>query len=293
MRDKYNVSVVIATYNRQALLKKCLSALACQTISAKDFEVIVVNDGGTTLQINDFQLPITIQIINLSKNGGPGRARNKGAFAAQGRVLAFTDDDCQPDQNWLKTILNESKKGYILGGAVQNALINNLCAEASQQLINFLYTYNEGSSNAFFTSNNLALYATDFRALGGFDETFTSAAGEDREFGVRANRSGLTHRFCDKILVNHFHKQSFIQFYRLHKKYGKAALTFRKINAKHTNTTASLPQARFYFKMILFPFKHKNIHRCGKPYIIALLLVVSQIAVGMGYVSEKIINFNK
>jgi glycosyltransferase involved in cell wall biosynthesis len=85
-------SVVIPTYNRRALLERCLASVRAQTF--EDYEIVVVDDGstdGTVEMLNDLgsgRLKIIVQ-----DNAGPGAARNRGVAAASGRYLAFLDSD--------------------------------------------------------------------------------------------------------------------------------------------------------------------------------------------------------
>lgn len=84
------VSVVTPTSNRPAMLGDALGSLASQ--SYRNWEAVVVNDGGA-----DLQLPAAVTgkatYIRLEQRGGAARARNEALRAARGRVIAFLDDD--------------------------------------------------------------------------------------------------------------------------------------------------------------------------------------------------------
>ena len=99
-----DISVIVPTRNRQRELQRCLRALAAQTYSHDGFEVIVVDDGGdSSLEpaIAPFRESLRLSLIE-EKNGGPARARNLGAAHSAGALLAFTDDDCEPQTEWLE-----------------------------------------------------------------------------------------------------------------------------------------------------------------------------------------------
>lgn len=88
-------SVIIPTYNRVAPLQTCLEALCRQTQNPDDFEVVVVVDGstdGTVEMLERLTTPFSLKIIYQSNSGQPS-ALNRGAEAASGRILIFTDDD--------------------------------------------------------------------------------------------------------------------------------------------------------------------------------------------------------
>lgn len=84
-------SVVIPTYNRRAYLAECLASVFGQ--SAPPHEIIVVDDGSTDGTREYLESLGTRVRSVVSKNGGPGAARNIGAALAQGDYLAFLDSD--------------------------------------------------------------------------------------------------------------------------------------------------------------------------------------------------------
>jgi GT2 family glycosyltransferase len=66
--------------------------------------------------------------------------------------------------------------------------------------------YNDDPHQAhFFTTNNLALPAERFRAIGGFDTTFPLAASEDREFCDRWLHHGYQMTYSPEVVVYHAH----------------------------------------------------------------------------------------
>src|SRR5579864_8046015 len=91
-------SIIIPTFNRCASLAVCLEALAGLDYPRNQFEVIVVDDGGSEsceAVTEEFRERIDIRYYR-QENSGPARARNRGAYWSKGRILCFTDDDCRP-----------------------------------------------------------------------------------------------------------------------------------------------------------------------------------------------------
>ncbi len=86
-------SVILPTYNRREGLKGALESLAAQTL--KDFEVIVINDGGVEVRdiLTPFQDSLKIEYIRLRSNMGVSVARNEGIKRASGKYIAYLDDD--------------------------------------------------------------------------------------------------------------------------------------------------------------------------------------------------------
>lgn len=101
-----DVSVIIPTYNRIAMLKEALTSVFEQTFEGT-VEIIVVDDNSQdgTPQIIQEQYP-DIHLIPCSENRGPAAARNKGIKTAQGRYIAFLDSDDLWEKEYLQTQIN-------------------------------------------------------------------------------------------------------------------------------------------------------------------------------------------
>ena len=277
------VSVIIPTYHRPTALQQCLDSLSKQDADPSVFEVIVVNDGGCDITpvIESFPSFTGLRQI-MQTNAGPASARNHGARLASGTFLAFLDDDCTPLPDWISSIIKYAKTDMLIGGKVINRLDNNLFAEACQTLIDFLYLHLAGSSDLFFTSNNLIIAGSDFQRIGGFDTGFRTSAGEDREMCIRAERRGLTLIHIPEIRIGHSHDMDLMHFMRLHTKYGRATHTYR-------NALKKLPQARqnapsgFFRRLLLYPFR-ANLR---SPLKQTALLALSQVCTFWGYLLER------
>lgn len=88
------ISVIVPAYNSEKKLSRCLDSLLQQT--AKDFEVIVVNDGSNdgTEEIIRRYCEMSPKIIGIRKeNGGVSSARNAGLDKAKGKYVIFVDSD--------------------------------------------------------------------------------------------------------------------------------------------------------------------------------------------------------
>ena len=88
------ISIVIAVYNAEKYLHKCLDSLVNQTL--QDIEIVCVNDGSldSSLDIlNKYaQKDGRFKIIS-QENQGPGVARNCGVHQATGEYLMIADPD--------------------------------------------------------------------------------------------------------------------------------------------------------------------------------------------------------
>lgn len=283
-------SVIIPTYARPERLKNCLQSLTQLDYPGDRFEVIVVDDGSPTPMesvVAPFREKLHLTLIRQA-NAGPAKARNAGAEQANGKFLAFTDDDCTPTSDWLKTLESrfETAPDCIVGGRTLNALPNNLYSTASQVLIDYLYKYYsvEGDRSSFFASNNIALPAERFRSLGGFDTSFPLAAGEDREFCDRWLYHGYPMLYAPEVQVYHAHSLTLTKFWRQHFNYGRGAFCFHQSRARRNVEQIKVEPLSFYFNLLTYPLSQTNPVQGS---LISVLFFLSQLANITGFFWER------
>ncbi|HXW04150.1 MAG TPA: glycosyltransferase [Vicinamibacterales bacterium] len=293
-------SVIVPTRNRPERLQRCLAALIAQRCDPREYEVIVVDDGSDA-PLDDIagavSAPVNIMLIR-QPHAGPAAARNNGASRATGELLAFTDDDCEPDPQWIAALSARHRQfpQAMIGGRTVNALTLNTCAEASQLLVDYLYEYYAGEDRTaangpartagvrFFTSNNLAVPSALFQAVGGFDPGFRLAAGEDRELCDRWHTHGYPLVFEPDALVRHSHALSVARFWRQHLNYGRGARQVRLARQRRQAQTVGIEPLRFYRELVLYPFR---VRPAGQAVGLSALLTLSQVANAIGYLRER------
>jgi glycosyltransferase involved in cell wall biosynthesis len=88
------VSVIIPTFDRPQLLDAALESVAAQD-AAGSAEVVVVNDGGISVAgvVRGWEKVLPVKLVELGRRSGPARARNAGIEHADGKYIAFLDDD--------------------------------------------------------------------------------------------------------------------------------------------------------------------------------------------------------
>ncbi|TAG63239.1 MAG: glycosyltransferase [Oscillatoriales cyanobacterium] len=265
-------SIIVPTYNRPEKLAQCLQSFVELEYPRDKFQVIVVNDSteiSVENTISPFQNGLNLTLLT-QPNSGPATARNTGAFAAEGKFLVFTDDDC--------TVA-------AIGGRTVNALPDNIYSTASQQLIDYLYSYYNaiGDRAQFFTSNNFALPAEAFQKIGGFDTTFSLAAGEDREFCFRWLNLGGRAVYAPEVTVYHSHALTLRKFWRQQFNYGRGAFLFGEIISK-SGAKGKRQHPSFYLNLLTYPFSQGS----GiQKLLIAALFLVSQAGIAAGLFWEK------
>jgi len=104
-----DVSILVCTWNRAELLRRCLRALSEVEVPPRlEWEVLVVNNNSTDdtdAVVAAFQDALPIRLLH-EPNAGISHARNTAAANASGRLLAWIDDDVAVDRVWLREHLN-------------------------------------------------------------------------------------------------------------------------------------------------------------------------------------------
>jgi GT2 family glycosyltransferase len=102
--ERPELSVVVCTHNGERRLSGALSRLRRQSLNPSRYELIVVDDGSTDGSARVAEA-YGAQLVRLRTNRGVAAARNAGTRAANAEIIAFTDDDCEPADDWLEALL--------------------------------------------------------------------------------------------------------------------------------------------------------------------------------------------
>lgn len=217
------ISVVVPSYNRALYLEVLLQSLTWSAVSPVDFEVVVVNDGGSD------DLPgvvdrwrragLQVRLVTLRTEGPPrnnARARNAGLAVARYPIVLQTD----PDIVFVDDVLAAVR------GAVDDRSLCScdgyypLTREATEALVfragapplsaDALRRAAEGRPNQVHSPDGVgglhgafACATQVLRDLGGYDESFEYWGWEDRELLVSAAARGLKRRHLPSTLVTH------------------------------------------------------------------------------------------
>ncbi len=181
------VSVVVPTCNRPELLNRCLAALVAQNFDPTAYEIIVVDDAvseATQRLVKDWAERIgfnpqtnkgnpQLHYIPVTGNHGPAAARNLGWQQASSEIIAFTDDDCIPDINWLSAGVAAFKDTVV-------GVSGRLIVPLSKVPTDYERNAAELEKAAFVTAN--CFYRKEAIAqINGFDETFNLPWREDSD----------------------------------------------------------------------------------------------------------------
>jgi GT2 family glycosyltransferase len=205
------VSVVVPTRGRPEALARCVAALEAQTVTV---EIVVVED---------------------REGRGPAWARNEGVRRARGEVVCFTDDDCEPEAGWVEALTAPILAGEAEAATGPVAMREGATASdrAWEAIVNYLQVRAAAPGTAspgFAVSANLAASRSLLERLP-FDESFSAAAGEDRDWGERAARAGAAPVFVPAAAVVHQSGMRVSDFLRQQYRYGRGAARYRASGA--------------------------------------------------------------
>jgi glycosyltransferase involved in cell wall biosynthesis len=201
------VSVIVPVRDRSDLLQTLLHALDVQTFG--DFELIIVDDGSVDGSAELAQSAAVVgRPVRVLRQAGVGAvaARQAGAAAAGGEILAFTDSDCTPTPGWLAAGVAAIAAGAAMAhGRTQPA-------RPMRPLERSVGAGEEG----LFPTCNVFYRRSVFEAAGGFDQEALRRLGfrvngrarglgfgEDTLLGWRVARSGAQVRYVPEALVLH------------------------------------------------------------------------------------------
>ncbi|MER5311839.1 glycosyltransferase [Streptomyces sp. NPDC002773] len=224
-------SVIVATRERPEQLARALDSLLAQ--DHPDFELLVVDNAPRTTDTYDLVTGKYADRVRYVREDTPGLAgaHNAGLAAADGAVLAFTDDDVIADPHWL-TALTEPFADDPGLGCVTGLILPARLATPAQVLLESHGGFAKGfaprlydpaeppadeplfpfTAGSFGSGANMAFRASALRQAGGFDPatgTGTPARGGDDLYAfVAVLSAGFRLRYTAEALVWHHHRDT-------------------------------------------------------------------------------------
>ena len=182
------VSVVIATYNRAALVQRAIRSVFSQ--SHPDIELIVVDDGSTDHTpdvLARLSPPRSVSVRCFRKdNGGCASARNYGARNASGKWLMFLDSDDELVTGALERLVTAAERvdaDFVYSPAVEvdsrgrQSINTPVAAGRPEQLAVEHFCWTNVRTGSY------VLLRSVFLQLGGFNESYSH--NEDSDFVQR------------------------------------------------------------------------------------------------------------
>jgi len=212
-RQAANITVAIATRDRPEALAQCLDALQAGT--ARPGEIIVIDQSGSdeTRRVAAQRRPSADRLRYIHHDGrGLGAAQNLAIAHSASPIIAVTDDDCVPAQDWLAKIAEAFERRGTLDGVTGRVLplgpalpgtyavasrTSSMAAEFGRRAM----PWDVGSGNNFAVKREWLL------RIGGLDERLGPGSrgrgGVDMDLFYRLLRAGARLRYEPEVVVEH------------------------------------------------------------------------------------------
>jgi len=186
--SEHFISVVVPSHNRENDLSRALESLMVQTYPREQYEIVVVDDSTPAVRIKKSP---TIKLIHIPPTSHT-KARNLGIKESRGDIVAFTDDDCIPDKDWLKRISEAFQDPDVMG--VEGRTL------AEKMGINFHAA--ENTTGQKYPTCNIAFRKSVLTNVGGFDEKYGFFREDtDLAFAILSKNNKIV--FKNNVIVNH------------------------------------------------------------------------------------------
>lgn len=213
MKPIANITVAIPTLDRPESLARCLDALFQGSVLPA--EIMVIDQGdydAVRAVIKRFQSEDTSVIRCLQPRKGLSAARNLANAKASFPVIAFTDDDCVPDADWLARIEQTIKTFPATDGVTGRIL--PLGSETPDQFEISVRTHNQraqfhGRSLPWHVGSggNFAVKREWLFRIGGYDERLGAGtpgkAAEDTDLFYHLLKAGAVIRYEPEVVIYH------------------------------------------------------------------------------------------
>lgn len=271
------ISVVVPTRDRPASLRRCLAALAAQ--DAPGLELVVVDDGSRDVEAVAAVVAGAGAHARLVRGDarGPAAARNRGVVASAGRIVCFTDDDCEPEPSWAGALAERAGEGAVAAGVTRPPVGASAPVIASQAITEQLQLDSldpETGELGFAPTCNLAAPRAVLEQLP-FDESFPAAAGEDREWCARAAAAGHPATYVAEAVVVHRPALDLTGFVRQQYGYGRGAARYRAAIGNRR-----LARPGFYSGLLR--------RGASRGAAVGALVVLAQVATAVGVAGERL-----
>lgn len=257
-----DISLIICTRDRCQQLNHCLKSVG-EILFDRAWEVVIVDNGSideTGVIVREFARSVSAPVRYVFEPAlGLGNARNSGVGAACGTILAFTDDDCYPEADFLSQIwsafADDPSLGYISGRIMLHDPADHPIS------INESTTSRIFPGRSFIRSGcvqgaNMAFRRRVLLDISGFDPLFGTGslfAAEDLDAAGRASAIGWKGQYRPEVAVRHHHRRKASDAPRVWKSYaiGRGAYHMKLllVGGEFLWFARSLYQLRWRFRL--------------------------------------------
>ena len=193
-----NLSVVVLAWNKLELTRRCVDSIRSGT--SGDYELIVV-DNGSTDGGADFAADAADKAVINSENLGFAAGNNSGLAVASGTYVAFVNNDTVLPAGWdnsLTEILDTQLQTGMVLPAVTAAGNPVTVRTEPGETVDVLLPFGEFPSGVV-----VVMRTSQIEALGGWNEDYERASGEDLDLAFTVWAHGLDVVVDTRVLVEH------------------------------------------------------------------------------------------
>ena len=302
-KNKIKLSVIVLFYFGERWIKECIQSLEKQSLSRSAYEIILVDNGGSTPSVNKYRGTPYTRILHFHKNLGFAGGNNKALAHAEGEFVLLMNQDVWVHFNCLEELMAAFEANLQAGMISANMLMISSNDRPSRytsthktvglyKLAHFgyaSYIIQETDKNLvpveFVSGNAMCFRKCMLDDVGSylFDKRLKSYA-EDLDLSIRVQNTNWKMYVRPKALVYHFHVLSLHTFWRQHFHYGRGAFCFYR---SRKNRSIKIEPRAFYVNLMYYPLRQS---KGLKPLLSATLMAVSQLANALGYYWEHIIS---
>ncbi len=303
-----SVTAIVCTLGREPRLVDTVRALLDQTYP--DLRVLVVDNDPTSGATDGLVAGLRDPRLTVlpAPARGLSRARNAGLAAADGDLVAFTDDDAVPDRTWIAALVGTFLAGGGRLGCVTGRVLAASRTSRWEELFERFGSFDKGSARKvwslgpfaddlaqlgepgprgvlfpygggeFGSGNNMAFPRAVLAGLGGFDVTLGAGSptrgGEDLDIFRTVLGAGWTVAYMPDAIVRHFHRDNEralrVQLFGYGT--GMAAVLTKALVTDRSAAGRLIVRAPRALRVLLSPRSTKNAGK-GDDYPVSLTLI--------------------
>lgn len=225
------ISIIVPFYNAEKYIRGSIESLLSQEFPTDDYEIIFIDNNSTDSSSEIVKRYPRIKLVSESRQS-PYSARNTGVKESVGRIVAFTDPDCNAFPDWLAEIeraMADPAVSVVLG---QNLMPNNsslLSMIQDYENEKEVYTFSSGDGRIYFGhTNNMAVRRELFNDVDLFVE---KKRGADTMFvnSVVKKYSTRAVVYSESMKVLHMEIEKPLDYYKKVFIYGRSRNLYKHI----------------------------------------------------------------
>lgn len=196
-----DVSVIVCTRDRPALLEECLRSIATSMVGL-DAELVVVEAGDSGASQATAGLGVPTRLLTGGR-AGKSRQLNDGIRASDGDLLVLTDDDCRVDPGWLHAMVRPFTDPAV---ALVVSNVRGLSSVTGDPPPLVPPGQPPACTWDYLNGAGMALRRSAVVGVGGFDERLGPGAplhGEEHDLALRLFEAGWCAWMADAPAVEH------------------------------------------------------------------------------------------